>query len=944
MKKIKQIILTVIALALSLSSSPAFANTLLYEANAPAEYDYHSYCDGRYHGQNYCEFTDNFSFDSDQILGAITMYDLGCNSTDRDQMSFYYKVVNADNHNTVVETSTSSLKTCAPYYSVEHGVPTTLEVPPTKLKANQNYYVMLRSQNNEHARAYWGVGVINHTTFQLLGTPAPKEPVILVPGIMGSSLKRASDGAEAWPNVNEMVLSGSDNYLDDLKLNISGSQIPGKEVLPDKMLERTSFSVFGQDVVTQNFYGDLAKQFTDRGYVLGKDLFELAYDWRLDMGAEAARLQSVVSSALTSSPSGKVSIVAHSMGGLLVKQYLSSPQNASSVNVVVLAGVPQLGAPSMFKVLNYGDNLGFKFPIIQRDLLDPLKVKAISQNMPGAYELLPSRRYVAAAGGYVKDFRNGASKTFSHDETSAFMIASTSDSRNPGLLAAAQTFHDALDQQPITGPKVYNLAACGNASTIGEIRLYDDGKIDMASVDGDGTVPLASAMHSADNYVNYFAYSPSTGIDHGGLVKDSRMTALIQRLAEDVDFALLPGIGKSPEICWSDSRAFRFSTHSPVALHVYDSAGHHMGPVADGSIDLGISGGSYSKLGENSFIFVPAGDAYRVVIDGLATGKFTFKAEILEGRNVVASRNYIDVPLAGASTVAEAIFSEAMPNPDLSIDNDGNGVVDKSLSPTAELFSSVASDSEPPQINVSGIPTSTIVAGSQFKIFFSASDLLSGVAAISATLDGSTFVSGETLSSPSAGRRVVAIRATDKAGNPKMLTREFEQTVSSTPPAIPPPSASSSQPIPSSQPSAGGGSGTQANQQAKNQTGNGGSNSSGTVSVSTANMTGQVLGAATTTIVSEIVEPEVCLSLPSGNLRRGRKNDKAQVELLQVFLNRELGLNIPVTGFFGPITEIAVKIFQLKYHADVLVPVGASVPTGFVGRYTLAKMNALKCR
>jgi len=441
--------------------------------------------------------------------------------------------------------------------------------------------------------------------------------------------------------------------------------------------------------------------------------------------------------------------------------------------------------------------------------------------------------------------------------------------------------------------------------------------------------------------VNYFAYSPDTGIDHGGLIKDSRMTALIQRLAEDIDFALLPGIGKSPQICWGDSRTFRFSTHSPVALHVYDSAGHHMGPAEDGSVDLGIDGGDYFKLGENSFVFVPAGDVYRVVIDGLAAGKFTFKAEMLEGRNVVASRNYIDVPLVGASTAAEATFSVATPNPNLSLDNDGNGVVDASLPPTAEIFSSAASDSEPPQIIVSGIPTSTIVAGSQFKIFFSASDLLSGVAATSATLDGSVFASGETISSPLAGRRVVVIRATDKAGNPKVLVREFEQTASSAPSPLP--SASSSQPIPPAQPSAGTGSGTQTNQH---------SNSPKTSNSSVAtNIVGQVLGASTTTatttpaaMVNEVAELEICLVLPGINLARGKNNPKDQVILLQAFLNRELGINIPVTGFFGPITEIAVKIFQLKYHADVLAPVNMNAPTGFVGRYTLAKMNALKCR
>lgn len=87
-----------------------------------------------------------------------------------------------------------------------------------------------------------------------------------------------------------------------------------------------------------------------------------------------------------------------------------------------------------------------------------------------------------------------------------------------------------------------------------------------------------------------------------------------------------------------------------------------------------------------------------------------------------------------------------------------------------------------------------------------------------------------------------------------------------------------------------------------------------------------------------------CLVLPSGALGRGQANDPGQVRLLQAFLNREFGLSIPLTGFFGPITEIAVKILQLTYYADILAPAGLTAPTGFAGKYTLLKMGALACK
>lgn len=78
-------------------------------------------------------------------------------------------------------------------------------------------------------------------------------------------------------------------------------------------------------------------------------------------------------------------------------------------------------------------------------------------------------------------------------------------------------------------------------------------------------------------------------------------------------------------------------------------------------------------------------------------------------------------------------------------------------------------------------------------------------------------------------------------------------------------------------------------------------------------------------------------------MRIGKKNDVEQVKKLQIFLNKELGLSIPVTGFFGPMTEAAVKQFQLKYAAQILTPWGITVPTGIVYQTTLRQINLLEC-
>jgi hypothetical protein len=104
---------------------------------------------------------------------------------------------------------------------------------------------------------------------------------------------------------------------------------------------------------------------------------------------------------------------------------------------------------------------------------------------------------------------------------------------------------------------------------------------------------------------------------------------------------------------------------------------------------------------------------------------------------------------------------------------------------------------------------------------------------------------------------------------------------------------------------------------------------------------GSVLGASTSTVSGDSA---MCKDiLISDYMRRGRANNPEQVRLLQTFLNGEMSSNLPVTGFFGLLTENAVKAFQTKYAADILTPWGLTQPTGFVYKTTLRRINLIHC-
>ena len=93
---------------------------------------------------------------------------------------------------------------------------------------------------------------------------------------------------------------------------------------------------------------------------------------------------------------------------------------------------------------------------------------------------------------------------------------------------------------------------------------------------------------------------------------------------------------------------------------------------------------------------------------------------------------------------------------------------------------------------------------------------------------------------------------------------------------------------------------------------------------------GQVLGASCGVYMDKYV-------------RIGRKNNVEQVKKLQEFLNKHEGASIPVTGFYGPLSENAVKKFQSKHMKDVLSPWNIDAPTGLVYQTTLLQINKVEC-
>ena len=618
----------------------------------------------------------------------------------------------------------------------------------------------------------------------------PKEPVVLIPGIVGSRLVRAVNGKEVWPDVNDMLLSPDDGYLDDLALAPNGSEIAGKEMMANSIIDQES--VLG---ISASYYRPLLQALTNDGYGSGTKLFAFPYDWRLGIPSAAAALTNTIAAARAASPDGKISIVAHSMGGLVLKEYLAGLPDASFIDKVVLLGDPQLGAPLAFKDLNYGDNLGFQIPLLNLDILNHGEVKKIVQNMPSLYDLLPSRAYIADNGGYVQDFRNGGDAVLDYDATTRAMLADPADSRNGDLIASAGTLHDTIDGAAMKAPDVYNIVGCSEPTITG-YRIYDSGVVDVTRTDGDGIVPVVSAMDRADGFKNYFISGSKTGITHTDLVSDERVARLVTAILDGgaSSFALPDGFSTTTSSCFDGNGFVEFSAHHAGGLTLQNSDGSFTGVNASGTVDVGISGSTYDVIGDNYFITVPAGSDYRVIAQSSSSDDLIVTATGYKGNDATQTATYVvssTAPSGGGSmntTTATLYFSgSGVPagakitqseNVNSSTSDDaGSSTIGFSVAP---IVGSSSNDVVPPQITVSGI-SDPISLGSTTTIFFSASDTESGVALLHATLNGSLIVSGDTVTFTQEGRNILLIEAIDGAGNPSV--KEIDFTVS--PPLAP---------------------------------------------------------------------------------------------------------------------------------------------------------------
>jgi len=378
---------------------------------------------------------------------------------------------------------------------------------------------------------------------------AIRNPVIVIPGILGSKLEDEASGRIVWGAF------GGD-YADpgrpDGARLLALPMAPGVplERLQDRVratgaLDRVRVRLFGLSIEQQAYLyvlrtlGVGGYRDADLGRMGQVDYgaghftcFQFAYDWRRDNAENARRLhefilerRAYVQAELRRrglpADDVKFDIVAHSMGGLLARYYLQHgptplPEDGSlppltwagarHVERAVLIGPPNGGSVEALTELVEGTRFPFPLPRYQ---------PAVLGTMPSVYQLLPRARHgrVLDAAGRPVDVldpavweRHGWGLAApSQAEVLAWLLPDVADPaerlriarehQRKALRRAAQ-FHAALDR-PATPPEGLTLHLfAGDATPTPAVAQVDgDGRLAVRDhAPGDGTVTRASAV------------------------------------------------------------------------------------------------------------------------------------------------------------------------------------------------------------------------------------------------------------------------------------------------------------------------------------------------------------------------------------------------------------------------------------------------------------------
>lgn len=535
--------------------------------------------------------------------------------------------------------------------------------------------------------------------------------VLFLPGIKASVLRSGQN--KLWPPTIWT------NDVNALALTASGDSVHPVQV----------------DGILNFFYGtpvyDGFSKFMD-GLVADGTIQEwmpMPYDWRFSpekILTEGVQTPTGVVDIITEverlaerSRTGKVTIVAHSMGGLMGKALIKKLEEKGESGLIdsfVMVGTPQLGTPQGVASLLHGDDEAI--PV----LVNSSDVRQVAQNMESAYNLMPSPEYFLNVADPVITFSTTSAFTLlwrntwgttidTFAEFTEFITGSgvtrsdpaSANLQTPEILRsdianAAVTFHATFDKYAIPD-SIHTVQIAGwGVSTLKGILYKDEhgspSYEPKLTREGDKTVVYPSAISStADEtyFFNLFEYNDVAGnkiADHKDLLSTEPTQLLLKAVLTRQNLPLPNFITTTKPSLGDLEDQLLVSTHSPVVLGAYDSKGNFTGissnqKPASGfrAFEEGIPGSTFLSFGGDQYLILPKSGSYTFKVLGTGSGPTTIRTKTISGDTVNPSLEFTDIPVTAQTNITFGIDSTVPEKVTVQIDQNGDGQTDTYVAP-----------------------------------------------------------------------------------------------------------------------------------------------------------------------------------------------------------------------------------------------------------------------
>jgi len=581
--------------------------------------------------------------------------------------------------------------------------------------------------------------------------------VLFLPGIEASRLYQEEgsidcstvppDTTPSEECLHENQLWEPNRPVDVVKLFLTqeGKADPAHEVYTRDVIDEKNVLPFGQGNIYKSFLNEM-KSWETTYHITATTV---PYDWRLSLddilsggkkeGENIAYSKSTTTPYVlqelkhlaATSKTGKVTIIAHSNGGLVAKALINKlgAEAGDLIDQIIFVAVPQTGTPQAIGALLHGYDQGLpfdSFPLI----LTPEIARTFASTSPMAYHLLPSSAYFTSEGVTLHEpvatFADGTLTApfiarYGHavntpQELNDFLLGiegrsapDATDVASPSVLHSSfltygAQIHDLLDDAwtPPSGIALHQIAGWGN-DTLSEIRYFTGAKCVNALpgvcakyeaaleyspievIDGDGTVISTSALTMSTSspnvsrwWVNLQDYN-NKNIDrkHADILEVSELRTFIKANILSHSTTTLPSFISASQPSSTDEARLRFVLHSPLALSASDTQGNIVS-----SATSTIPGARYKRYGEVQVVILPASSTPTLFLNGEAAGSFTLELQEFQGTTMVTTSTFTGIPSSTSTLVSmnftDGTITNASP---LAVDEDGDGTTDFSLVP-----------------------------------------------------------------------------------------------------------------------------------------------------------------------------------------------------------------------------------------------------------------------